>query len=57
MNLVNHRTYQLLKEDKIVDETEAATFDRAIDYFIDKYPDAYSDNRYHFKYVRRPHER
>lgn len=57
MNPVNHRTYQLLKENELVDETEAATFDRAIDYFMDKYPDAYSDNSYHFKYVRRPHER
>lgn len=57
MSLVNHRTYQLLKENEVIEETEAATFDRAIDYFFDKYPEAYSDDSYQFKYVRMPHER
>jgi len=49
MNRVNYRTYQLLKEDKLILETEAATFDRAVDYFCDIHPNAYMDNSYTFK--------
>jgi hypothetical protein len=56
MDQLNYRTYQLLKEDKVIEETQAATFDRAIDYFIDRHPEAYSDTSYQFKYVRMSHE-
>jgi hypothetical protein len=56
MNQVNYRTYQLLKEGKVILETEAATFDRAIDYFLVSYPDAYVSSDYTFKYVRMSHE-
>lgn len=47
--MVNYKTYQLLKENEVILETEAATFDRAVDYFLDVYPDAYSSNNYAFK--------
>ena len=56
MSQVNHRTYQLLKEDEVIMETQAATLDRAIDYFIDEHPEAYSNNSYQFKYVKMSHE-
>ena len=57
MNLVNHRTYQLVNGDEIIMENQAATLDRAIDYFFDQYPEAYSDSEYQFKYAKMPHER
>jgi len=57
MNLVNYRTYQLIKENEVVMETQAATFDRAIDYFYDIHPQAYSNSDYTFKVVKMPHER
>ena len=56
MSPVNHRTYQLVKGDDIVMETQAATLDRAIDYFFDRYPEAYTDNSYQFRYTKRNHE-
>lgn len=56
MTQVNYRTYQLLKEGEIILETQAATFDRAIDYFLESHPDAYVSSEYSFKYVRFPHE-
>ena len=56
MTLVNYRTYQLIKENEVVMETQAATFDRAIDYFYDIYPQAYSNSDYTFKVVKMPHE-
>ena len=54
---VNNNKYQLLKEGEIVVETEAATFDNAIDYFFDVHPNAYGDERYTFKRVKRAYER
>jgi hypothetical protein len=54
---VNYNTYQLFKEDSLIAETEAATFDRAIDYFLDTHPNAYSDSTYSFRKVKMPHER
>lgn len=56
MELVNYRTYQLVKEGEVIMETQAATFDRAIDYFFDRYPEAYSDGSYSFKYLKMSHE-
>jgi hypothetical protein len=56
MTQVNYRTYQLLKEGKVILETEAATFDRAIDYFLETHPDAYVSSDYSFKYVKMSHE-
>jgi hypothetical protein len=53
---VNNNKYQLLKEGQIVVETEAATFDNAIDYFFEVHPKAYGDERYTFKRVKRPYE-
>jgi len=53
---VNYRTYQLLKENKVIMETQCATFDRAIDEFIYYYPEAYSDKCYSFKRVKFSHE-
>jgi hypothetical protein len=52
MTKVNYRTYQLIKEDKVLIETESATFDRAVDYFFDVYPQAYSDPSYTFKIAK-----
>jgi len=57
MSPVNHRTYQLLKENEVIMETESATFDRAVDYFCDIYPQAYSDPSYSFKMTKMAHER
>jgi len=57
MSPVNYRTYQLLKENKIIMETESATFDRAVDYFCDIYPQAYSDPSYSFRMTKMSHER
>jgi hypothetical protein len=57
MNQVNYYTYQLFKEDRLIAETEAATFDRAIDYFFDTHPKAYNDSTYSFKKVKMSHER
>ena len=54
---VNYNTYQLFKEDSLIAETEAATFDRAIDYFLDTHPNAYSDSTYSFRKVKMSHER
>lgn len=56
MGQVNYRTYQLVKENEIIMETQAATLDRAVDYFFDEYPEAYSDSSYQFKYVKKSHE-
>jgi len=52
MTQVNYRTYQLLKENVVVLETEAATFERAVDYFCDIHPNAYTDTTYKFKVVQ-----
>ena len=49
MSLVNYKTYQLLKENEVIMETQAASFDRAIDYFCDIHPQAYSSGEYSFK--------
>jgi hypothetical protein len=57
MNQVNYNTYQLFKEDTLLEQTEAATFDRAVDYFLDIHPQAYSDTSYSFKRVPMSHER
>jgi hypothetical protein len=54
---VNYNTYQLFKGDELVEQTEAATFDNAIDYFFDLYPQAYGDNQYTFKRAKMAHER
>lgn len=54
--MVNYKTYQLLKENEVILETEAATFDRAVDYFLDVYPDAYSSNNYAFKSSKKSYE-
>jgi|DEB0MinimDraft_4_1074332.scaffolds.fasta_scaffold288765_2 hypothetical protein len=50
------RTYQLVKEGKVIMETQSASFDKAIDYFFEFYPDAYVDSNYTFKTVKLPHE-
>lgn len=57
MSQVNYRTYQLLKEDEIIMETQAATFDRAVDYFCDIYPEAYMCKDYSFRMSKMKHER
>ena len=57
MTQVNYNTYQLFKENTLVEETQAATFDSAIDYFFEMYPKAYGDSKYSFKRVPLPHER
>jgi len=57
MNQVNYNTYQLFKEDMLLEQTEAATFDRAVDYFLTIHPQAYSDTSYSFKRVPMSHER
>jgi hypothetical protein len=54
---VNYSTYQLYKEEKLLAETEAATFDKAIDYFFELHPKAYGDDSYSFKRVPMAHER
>lgn len=54
---VNYNTYQLFKGDELVEQTEAATFDNAIDYFFDLYPQAYGDDQYTFKRAKMAHER
>ena len=56
MSQVNHRTYQLLKENQVIMETQCATLDRAIDEFLDVYPDAYDNNNYSFKRVKYSYE-
>lgn len=56
MTQVNNDKYQLLKEGELVVETEAATFDKAIDYFFEVHPNAYGDERYTFKKVKRIYE-
>ena len=57
MSPVNHRTYQLVKGEEIIMETQAATLDRAIDYFFDQHPEAYTDSTYQFRYAKMKHER
>ena len=42
---------------ELIEETEAATFERAVDYFLDLHPNAYSDTDYSFKRVMMSHER
>lgn len=56
MYRVNNRTYQLLKENQVIMETQCSSFDRAIDEFFESYPDAYGDKRYSFKRVKLPYE-
>ena len=34
------RTYQLVKEGKVIMETQSLSFDNAIDYFFEFYPQA-----------------
>ncbi len=57
MSQVNYNTYQLFKEDVLLEQTEAATLDRAVDYFLHLHPQAYSDTTYSFKRVPMIHER
>lgn len=57
MTQVNYNTYQLFKNKELIEETEAATFERAVDYFLDLHPNAYSDTDYSFKRVMMSHER
>ena len=57
MTQVNYNTYQLFKNKELVEETEAATFERAVDYFLDLHPNAYSDTNYSFRRVKMSHER
>ena len=56
MYQVNNRTYQLLKENQVIMETQCSSFDRAIDEFFESYPDAYGDKKYSFKRVKLPYE-
>jgi len=42
----------MIKDEEVVMETQSATFDRAVDYFYDVHPQAYSDPSYKFKLVR-----
>lgn len=56
MTQVNNRTYQLLKENKVVLETDAATFDRAFDYFCEIHPSAYTDKTYSFRTAKKSYE-
>lgn len=45
MNVLNN-TYELVKGDTVISITEAATFDRAFDYFYVLYPFIYDNNDY-----------
>jgi hypothetical protein len=56
MSPVNNRTYQLLKENKVIMETQCSSFDRAIDEFFESHPEAYGDKSYTFKRVKFSYE-
>ncbi len=57
MREVNYRTYQMLKNNIVIEEIQSATLDRAIDYFLEIHPHAYSDNAYTYKYVKKVYDR
>lgn len=43
LNKMSHKIYFLKKNDELIMETQAATVDRALDYFIESEPDVYNN--------------